>query len=140
MNECSLVQKVEVVRLKPIGDDRGNLVALESNTDHVPFDIRRVYYIFDTTPGTVRGHHAHRELKQLLISISGSCVVVCDDGKERKEYTLDWPDKGLYIEGMIWREMKNFSKGAALMVLASEEYNESDYIRSYEEFLRQLQK
>ncbi len=129
-----------MIQLQSVGDNRGSLVALEANTKNVPFDIKRVYYIFDTTPGTVRGHHAHRKLKQLLISLSGSCTIVCDDGKEQKEYVLDWPNKALYIEGIIWREMKNFSKGAALIVLASEEYDEKDYIRSYDEFLKELKK
>ena len=131
-------QKVKVVQLQPIGDATGSLIALESSTKNIPFEIKRVYYIFDTTPGTIRGNHAHKELKQILIALSGSCTVVCDDGEKRKEYTLDWPSKGLYIEGMIWREMKNFSKGSVLMVLASEKYDEGDYIRNYDTFLEQL--
>ncbi len=132
------LQKVETVQLQPIGNEKGYLVALESNTEGVPFEIKRVYYIFDTTPGTVRGHHAHKKLKQLLIPLSGSCTIVCDDGDVRREYVLDWPDKGLCIEGMVWREMKNFSKGSALLVLASEKYDESDYIRDYEVFIKEL--
>lgn len=127
-----------MLKLNSIGDDRGKLVALEGNKSNIPFDIKRVYYIFDTTPGTVRGHHAHKTLKQVLVATSGGCTIVCDDGKERKEYVLDWPDKALYIEGMIWREMKDFSKGSTLMVLASEYYDENDYIRSYDKFLEEL--
>ena len=121
------------------GDSRGSLIALESLGDLIPFEIRRVYYIFDTTPGTIRGHHAHRQLRQVLICISGACTIVCDDGKNVSEYHLDWPDKGLYIEGAIWREMKNFSKGAALVVLASEHYDESDYIRNYACFRKEVE-
>lgn len=133
------VQKTIMLELISNGDDRGNLIALESKTKNVvPFDIKRVYYIFDTTPGTVRGKHAHKKLKQLLIATSGSCTIVCDDGVEKKEFLLDWPNKALYIEGMIWREMKNFSKGAVLMVLADEYYDESDYIRNYEEFIKEI--
>ncbi len=130
--------KMKAFRVRSIEDDTGSLIALESETQFIPFDIERVYYIFDTTPGTARGHHAHKKLKQVLISISGSCTVVCDNGKQKKEYILDWPDKALYIEGMVWREMKNFSKGAVLLVLASEKYNEDDYIRNHATFLKQL--
>lgn len=133
-------QKIREAKLSLMGDERGKLIALEANKSDVPFDVKRVYYIFDTTPGTIRGHHAHKNLKQLLVATSGSCTIVCDDGKERKEFVLDWPDKALYIEGMIWREMKNFSKGAVLMVLASEYYDEGDYIRDYEVFLNELKK
>jgi dTDP-4-dehydrorhamnose 3,5-epimerase-like enzyme len=134
------LQKIELLELAANGDERGKLIALEANRIGVPFDVKRVYYIYDTTPGTVRGHHAHRKLKQLLVATSGSCTIVCDDGKEKKEFVLDWPDKALYIEGMIWREMKNFSKGAVLMVLASEYYDEDDYMRDYNLFLEEIKK
>lgn len=120
------------------GDSRGQLIALESNSNFVPFDIKRIYYIFDTTPGVVRGNHAHRELKQILICISGACTIVCEmpDGS-KSEHRLDWPNKGLAIEGLVWRQMKEFSKDAVLLVLASEHYEEADYIRSYEDFLKE---
>ncbi|HCU01667.1 MAG: WxcM domain-containing protein [Candidatus Moranbacteria bacterium GW2011_GWE1_35_17] len=131
-------QKIETLKLSVNGDETGQLIALESNKAVVPFDIKRVYYIYDTTPGTVRGHHAHKKLKQLLVATSGSCTIVCDDGKEKREFILDWPNKALYVEGMIWRDMKNFSKGAVLMVLASEYYDENDYIRDYNVFLKEL--
>jgi dTDP-4-dehydrorhamnose 3,5-epimerase-like enzyme len=131
-------QKIETLKLSVNGDETGQLIALESNKEAVPFDIKRVYYIYDTTPGTVRGHHAHKSLKQFLVATSGSCTIVCDDGREKKEFVLDWPNKALYIEGMIWRDMKNFSKGAVLMVLASEYYDEEDYIRDYEVFLKEV--
>lgn len=118
------------------GDERGKLIALEAFSEKVPFDIKRMYYIFDTTPGTVRGKHAHKELKQVLICVSGACTIECEmmDGT-KSEYRLDWPNKGLLIEGIVWRNMKDFSKGAVLLVLASEHYDESDYIRDYDTFL-----
>lgn len=117
------------------GDDRGQLIALESVSRQIPFEVKRVYYIFDTTPGTVRGKHAHKELRQVLICVSGACTIDCEmpDGT-RSEHRLDWPSKGLLIEGLVWRNMRDFSKGAVLLVLASEHYKESDYIRSYSEF------
>lgn len=117
------------------GDARGQLIALESMTEFVPFEVKRVYYIFDTTPGTVRGKHAHKKLKQVLICVSGACTIECEmpDGT-KSTYRLDWPDRGLMIEGLVWREMKEFSKDAVLVVLASEHYDESDYIRDYNLF------
>lgn len=129
------MQKVEMLQFKPRGDDRGQLIALEQMSAQVPFAFKRMYYIFDTTPGTMRGMHAHKQLKQVLICVSGACTIICDNGRERTEFHLDWPDKGLLIEGLIWREMTNFSKGAVLLVLASEHYDEADYIRDYQEFL-----
>ena len=94
-----------------------------------------MYYIFDTTPGTVRGNHAHKNLKQVLICVSGACTIVCEmpDGT-KMEYRLDWPNRGLLIEGLVWRQMKDFSKDAVLIVLASEHYDEADYIRDYNQF------
>ncbi len=128
---------VKELQLPWHGDERGKLIALEALTDLVPFEVKRVYYIFDTTPGTVRGKHAHKVLKQLLICVSGACTIECEmpDGT-KTEYRLDWPDRGLLIEGIIWRQMKEFSKDAVLLVLASEPYDEADYIRSYNEFKR----
>ena len=119
------------------GDERGKLIALESLTELVPFEVKRVYYIFDTTPGTVRGKHAHKALKQVLICVSGACTIECEmpDGT-KTEHRLDWPDRGLLIEGLVWRNMKEFSKDAVLLVLASEHYDELDYIRDYQMFKR----
>ena len=133
-------QDVRLVSLRPKGDDRGKLIAIEENTESLPFSVKRVYYIYDTTPNVVRGKHAHRNLKQLLICTSGNCTIMCDDGVQRVEYTLNWPDKGLLIDGLIWREMKDFSKGSVLMVLASDRYDESDYIRDYGVFKEELLK
>jgi len=116
------------------GDSRGSLIALEANKE-IPFEIKRVYYIFDTKEGVVRGHHAHKALEQILICVSGSCTIVMDDGKERIEFVLNKPDIGLYVGPKMWHEMKDFSPGAVLLVLASDLYNEADYIRNYNEFL-----
>jgi len=115
------------------GDYRGSLVSVEAETT-IPFPIRRIYYIYGTKHDVVRGYHAHRSLKQVLICLSGSCTIVLDDGESRQEVPLSDPAEGLFIGSMIWREMKDFSPGAVLMVIASEHYNEADYIRDYADF------
>lgn len=127
----SLVQWIDFPSL---GDERGSLVALEGNKT-VPFDIKRVYYIFNTMEGVSRGFHAHKNLKQLAVCVTGSCRFVLDDGKKREETMLDRSTTGLFIEEMVWREMHDFSPDCVLMVLASEHYDEDDYIRDYQEFL-----
>ena len=116
-------------------DKRGSLIALE-NLKTVPFEIKRVYYIYDTKPDVDRGGHAHANLEQILIMMDGACEVLLDNGKEKKSIILNRPDVGLYIGKNMWREMKNFSYGAKLLVLASDLYDEKEYIRSYDEFLR----
>lgn len=127
-----------LVNFKTLGDDRGSLIALEENYN-TPFAIKRVYYIFNTKEGVTRGYHAHLDLKQIAIVVKGSCTFVLDDGKTRKEIKLDSPNQGLLIEGLIWREMYNFSPDCVLLVLASEHYDESDYIRNYGKFLEVVQ-
>ncbi|MBO5317373.1 MAG: WxcM-like domain-containing protein [Oscillospiraceae bacterium] len=122
----------------PHGDDRGQLVAIEATKD-LPFAIKRVYYIYDTLPGVRRGFHAHRNLQQILICVSGSCKIHLDDGHDTAEVTLDKPNEGLYIANNMWREMYDFTPGAVLLVLASEYYDEADYIRNYEDFLKMVQ-
>lgn len=117
------------------GDNRGQLVALETQKE-VPFAIKRVYYIFDTKEGVRRGKHAHKLLKQVLICVSGSCKLLLDDGTEKRDVVLNSPAKGILVEHNIWREMYDFSDDAVLLVLASEYYDESDYIRNYEAFLK----
>lgn len=117
------------------GDDRGKLVAIEQCKD-IPFKIKRVYYMYDTTDGFVRGCHAHRHLEQILICVHGSCQIRLDSGREQTVVPLSKPDEGLYLSSNIWREMFDFSPGAVLLVLASELYDENDYIRDYETFLR----
>ena len=119
---------------QPHGDDRGQLVALEELKD-IPFHIKRVYYMYDTGECIVRGHHAHRSLQQILICIHGSCKILLDNGKEKKVIPLEKPYEGLYVSNLMWREMYDFSPDAVLMVLASELYDEADYIRNYDEFL-----
>jgi len=119
---------------KTLGDDRGSLIAIEEGYN-APFDIKRVYYIFDTQEGVERGFHAHRNLEQLCVVVKGNCTFVLDDGKKREEINLDNPNQGLYIKNLIWREMKNFSPDCVLVVLASEHYDESDYVRDYDKFL-----
>lgn len=126
---------VTLVDLVSHGDNRGQLIAIEELKD-VPFDIKRVYYIFDTKEGVRRGFHAHKALQQILICVSGSCKIHLDDGKDTAEVVLDNPRKGLYVSNVMWREMYDFSPDAVLMVLASELYDTSDYIRDYDEFLK----
>lgn len=131
----SLIKQID---LKTLGDDRGNLVALESQRN-IPFDIKRVYYIFDTKQGVARGFHAHKALTQVLVCVKGSCRILLDDGKIKEWTTLNQPNQGLIIESFIWREMHDFSEDCVLMVLASDYYDESDYIRDYDEFIREVQ-
>ncbi len=120
---------------QPHGDSRGQLVALEEFVD-IPFRIKRVYYMYDTVAGVVRGRHAHKKLEQILVCIHGNCKIRLDNGKEKKVVPLEKPYEGLYVGSHMWREMFDFSPDAVLMVLASELYDESDYIRDYDEFLR----
>lgn len=126
-----------LMNFKIHGDYQGKLVALEGGDD-LPFEIKRVYYIWDTAHNVIRGKHAHRKLEQVIICSAGSCDFILDDGKERAMVRLDNPAQGLYIKHNIWREFTNFSKDCVVMVLASEHYDESDYIRNYEEFLRSI--
>ena len=115
------------------------LISLEEFND-IPFEIKRVYYIYDTKEGVHRGFHAHKSLEQILICIHGSCKVLLDNGREKKIISLEKPYEGLYISNHMWREMYDFSSDAVLMVLASEIYKEEDYIRSYDEFLKLVEK
>lgn len=121
----------------PLGDSRGSLVALEADIT-VPFTIKRVYYIFNTKQGIARGFHAHKNLKQIAVCVTGKCRIIFDDGKSREEVWLKSPTKGIYIDSLVWREMHDFSKDCVLLVLASEHYDEADYIRDYDEFLQQV--
>ncbi len=123
-----------MINFTHLGDDRGSLVALEENKS-VPFDIKRVYYIFGTKPEVSRGFHAHRELQQVAVCVNGKCRMVLDDGLHREEVWLNSPTKGLLIGNLVWREMHDFSNDCVLLVLASNYYDELDYIRDYETFL-----
>lgn len=127
----------QIINFQIKGDARGSLIALEKE-HNVPFDIKRVYYIFDTKDGVRRGYHAHKNLKQLAICVKGSCKFLLDDGTNKHVYDLNEPTKGLYIEGLVWREMFDFSPDCVLMVLADAYYDETDYIRDYESFLTEV--
>ncbi len=120
---------------EPHGDDRGQLVAIEEFRN-IPFDIKRVYYMYDTVEGVSRGFHAHKKLQQILICVHGSCRIKLDNGREQEIVLLNKPNEGLYVSNVMWREMYDFSPDAVLMVLASELYDEEDYIRNYDEFLK----
>ena len=126
----------QIIDIPIVHDQRGNLSVVEGG-DLVPFDIKRLYYLYDVPGGATRGGHAHKTLRQLLIAASGSFDVVLDNGKTRQKFSLNRSYKGLYIPTMIWREIENFSSGAVCMVLASEHYDESDYIYDYNEFLKE---
>lgn len=125
---------IKMIPFQIHGDERGSLIALEENKN-IPFTVKRVYYMFDTKQGVHRGFHAHKTLKQILFCPSGACTILLDSGSEKRHVRLDKPTEGLYLESGIWREMYDFTSDAVLMVLASDYYDESDYIRDYTEFL-----
>ena len=129
------MERVKIIDLPKITDIRGNLTFIEENR-HIPFKIKRVYYLYDVPGGETRGGHAHRNLEQFIIATTGSFTVVIDDGFKREYFTLNRSYYGLYIPTMVWRELENFSSGSVCLVLASEFYNEDDYIYDYKEFKR----
>lgn len=131
--------KINMINFPVHGDSRGNLVAIEQ-LQSIPFEIKRVYYIFDTEFGAIRGLHAHRNLKQVLIAVKGQCKVKLDDGFSQEVILLDSPTKGLVIESLIWRELYDFSPDCVVLTLASELYDPSDYIFSLEEFRKEVEK
>ena len=132
LSDCQLID------LPKISDHRGNLTFVEGG-NHIPFDIQRVYYLYDVPGGAERGGHAHKDLRQLIIAMSGSFDIALDDGREKKRFHLNRSYRGLYVCPMIWREMDNFSSGSVCMVLASNRYDEADYYRDYDQFLQALQ-
>lgn len=138
-NQTKFPAELRLMSFTDLGDERGALVALEGERS-VPFDIKRVYYIYATLPGVARGFHAHKRLKQVLIAVSGSVNIHCEYGSKKEVIVLDSPEKGLYIEGMVWHEMHDFSPDCVLMVLASDYYDEADYVRDYEEYKGHTQK
>ncbi|WP_445781346.1 sugar 3,4-ketoisomerase [Shewanella sp.] len=127
------LSKCKIIDLPKLVDARGNLTFIESN-NHIPFDIQRVYYLYDVPGGAERGGHAHKQLHQLIIAMAGSFDVVLDDGVTKQTYHLNRSYYGLYVCPMIWRELNNFSSGSVCMVLASIDYDENDYYRDYDEF------
>jgi hypothetical protein len=132
LSECKIME------LPKIASERGNLTFIEMNR-HVPFDIKRIYYLYDVPGGESRGGHAHKELQQFIIAASGSFDVVLDDGHEKARHHLNRSYYGLYLPPMTWRELDNFSSGSVCLVLASDFFEESDYIRNYESFIKHIQ-
>lgn len=128
------IDECKILDLTKIGDPRGNLTFIEGRKD-IPFDIKRVYYLYDVPGGSDRGGHAHKELHQLIIAMSGSFDVELDDGFSKKLFQLNRSYYGLYVRSGIWRTLNNFSSGSVCLVLASDHYREDDYFRSYQEFI-----
>ncbi len=132
-------KRPQIIDLPIVKEPRGNLTFIEGHR-HIPFMIKRAYYLYDVPAGAVRGGHAHKALDQFVIAASGSFTVILDDGTKRKKYFLNRPHYGLYIPRMIWREIDDFSSGSICVVLASEEYDENDYFRDYNDFTAALGK
>lgn len=137
MDKRASIEYCDLIDLPKIEDARGNLTFVEGR-QHIPFDIKRVYYLYDVPGGAERGGHAHKELQQLIIAMAGSFDVVLDDGHEKKRFHLNRSYYGLYVCPMIWRELDNFSSGSVCLVLASNRYDESDYYRDYQQYLAAL--
>ena len=127
-----MITKLE--EFKVLGDHRGQLVALEANRQ-IPFDVKRVFYIYGTQEGVPRGNHSHYKTKQFLVAVNGSCKVTLDNGKEKETFDLNKPNLGLFQDALIWGTMHDFSSDCVLMVLADEYYDASDYITDYDKFL-----
>ncbi|WP_216938317.1 MULTISPECIES: FdtA/QdtA family cupin domain-containing protein [unclassified Acinetobacter] len=130
---------IEWIELPDLGDHRGSLVVAEANRN-IPFNIQRLYYIFAVQPDVPRGFHAHKQLQQIGFCIQGSCKMLMDNGKEKQEVFIRQSNKGLLIPPMVWHEMHDFSENCILLVLASDYYDESDYIRNYDQFLKEVDK
>ncbi|MEP0265658.1 FdtA/QdtA family cupin domain-containing protein [Dokdonia sp.] len=128
-----MIEKIEIVDIPKISDPRGNLAVVEKDT--LPYEVKRIYYLYDVPSDAYRGGHSHKECMEFLVALSGSFEVVLDDGISKKRVTLNKPNKGLLIPTGIWRELENFSSGAVCLVLASDVYEEEDYIRDYEQFI-----
>ena len=129
------IEDCKIVELPIVHAESGNITVIE-NQSSLPFDIKRIYYLYDVPMNAERGGHAHYELQQYVVAASGSFTFVLDDGKNKKEVFLNQPNKALHIKPGIWREMKEFSSGSICLVLASLEYSEDDYIRDYQQFLK----
>ena len=135
MMEATTVNDCRIINLRKITDVRGNLTPIEGGID-IPFNIKRIYYLYDVPGGESRGAHAHKELYQLIVAASGSFSVVLDDGHAKKTFNLNRSYYGLLVVPGIWRDLNNFSSGAVLLCLASEKYMAEDYIRDYNDFLK----
>lgn len=130
---------VKIINFPKISDQRGNLSFIESNKQ-IPFDIRRIYYLYDVPTDAERGAHGHKKLQQVIIPISGSFDFSLDDGTKKQKFSLKRPWEGLYVPPMMWRELDNFSSGSVCLVLASDFYTEDDYYRNYKDFLDDVRK
>ena len=130
-------EQYRVLQFKEYGDERGNLVVAEGDGMDIPFDIKRVFYMYGSDPDIIRGQHANRQTEFVLINVSGSSKVLVDDGSSKEVIILDKPRMGLYMGPMIWKEMYDFSADSVLLVLASEHYQEQEYIRDYQEFIKE---
>ena len=133
------IKQCRIIQLPKIADNKGNLTFIEGNR-HIPFPLRRTYYLYDVPAGATRGGHAHKVTEEFIIAASGSFTVVIDDGRRRKKFYLNRPHYGLYVPRMIWRELENFSSGSICLVVSSEEYDESDYYRDHKEYKAALKK
>jgi hypothetical protein len=127
------------IEVPAITDPRGDLTFIEGG-NHVPFEIKRIYYVYNVPVDSLRGGHAHRDLEQVVFALSGSFRMTVDDGRKRQEHYLRNPRKGIYMSRLVWREMDRFSQGAVCMVLASHAFDETDYLRDYDEFLAVVRK
>lgn len=134
----SNLPRCRIINLPKIQDPRGNLSFVQS-FDQIPFDISRVYFVYDVPGGSERGGHAHKALHQFVVSVSGSFDVVLQDGTERRIFNLNAPFRGLYVAPMVWRDLLNFSSGAVCLVVASEKYDEDDYIRDFSDFSKAVE-
>lgn len=132
-----MIEKAKIIDLPKIEDPRGNLTFVEENK-HIPFDIKRVYWIYDVPGGEVRGGHAYRKNKEFIIALSGSFDVIIKDGNKRKKFSLNRSYYGLFVPNMLWRSVENFSTNSLCLVLASEKYNDKDYIRNWDEFKKSI--
>ena len=135
MNE----KKWKIIEFPSINDLRGNLIFMENNL-HIPFDIKRIFYVFDVPAGARRGGHAHKTVQEVIIPLAGSIDISVDDGITKNIFHLNKPSQGLYVSSMIWRELYNYSVGSILLVLASTSFDPSDYYKNYQEFLRVLRR
>ena len=127
------IENVSIIEIPKVHDERGNLAVIEKEV--IPFEIKRVYYLYDVPSDSFRGGHAHKEQESIIIALSGSFEVIVDDGTSKKRIMLNKPNQGLYVPTQIWREIDNFSSGAVCLVLASTTFDESEYIRDYSEFV-----